>query len=137
MSASSEETDTPAPRPSEEMHGTSRIVVHEGKLGEFKRLAAQCVEIVRTQDTGTLEYNLFLNADGTECFVHERYRDSAAGLEHMANIGPMAQALSEVCTITGEVCGTPDPELRTALEAAGVRIYAPFQSLIRGAGRVE
>ena len=64
-------------------------MIHDGKLEEFKRLAAQCVEIVRTKDTGTLEYDLFLNADGTECFVHERFRDSAAGLEHMANIGPM------------------------------------------------
>lgn len=71
----------------------------------------------------------FLNVDGTECFVHERYRDSAAGLEHMENIGPMMQPLSEVCTITGEVCGTPSPELRKALEDAGLPIYAPLQTL--------
>jgi quinol monooxygenase YgiN len=111
------------------MHGTSRIVIHEGKLEEFKRLAAQCVEITRTKDTGPLEYDLFLSADGTECFVHERYRDSAAGLEHMANIGPMMEPLSEVCTITGEVCGTPSPELRQALEEAGVPIYSPLHRL--------
>ena len=88
---------------SNEIHGTSRIVIREGKLEEFKRLAARCVEIVRTKDTGTVEYDLFLTADGTECFVHERYRDSAAGLEHMANIGPMMEPLSEICTTTGEV----------------------------------
>jgi quinol monooxygenase YgiN len=116
---------------SNEIHGTSRIVIHEGKLEEFKRLAAQCVEIVRTKDTGTLEYDLFLNADGAECFVHERYRDSAAGLEHMANIGPMMKPLSEISTITGEVCGTPSSELRKSLEAAGVRLYTPFQPLSR------
>jgi quinol monooxygenase YgiN len=50
---------------SNELHGTARQVIHDGKLEEFKRLAAQCVEIVRTGDTGTLEYQLFLNADGT------------------------------------------------------------------------
>lgn len=83
------------------------------------------------QDTGTLEYELFLNADQTECFVHERYRDSAAGLEHMANIGEMMKPLQEICTITGEVCSTPSPELRKALEAGGVKIYAPLQSLLR------
>lgn len=116
---------------SNEIHGTARLVIREGKLEEFKRLAARCVEIVRTQDTGTLEYDLLLNADGTECFVHERYRDSAAGLDHMTNIGPMMRPLSEICTITGEICGTPSPELRKALEAAGVRIYTPFQSLSR------
>lgn len=116
---------------SNEIHGTSRIAIHEGKLDEFKRLTAECVEIVRTQDIGTLEYELFLNADGTECFVHERYRDSAAGLDHMANIGVMMEPLSAICTITGEVCGDPSPELRTALEEAGVAIYAPFRSLER------
>ena len=113
---------------SNELHGTSRIVIHDGKLEEFTRLAARCVEIVRTQDSGTLEYDLFVNADGTECFVHERYRDSAAGLEHMINIAVMMEPLAEVCTITGEVCGTPSPELRKALEDAGVPIYAPLLS---------
>lgn len=81
------------------------------------------------KDTGTLEYDLFLNPHGTECFVHGRYRNSAKGLDHMANIGRMMKPLSEVCTITGEVCGTPSPELRTALEGAKVTIYAPFQTL--------
>ena len=41
-----------------EIHGTSQIRIHDGKLEEYKRLAAQCVEIVRTKDTGTLEYDL-------------------------------------------------------------------------------
>jgi hypothetical protein len=27
----------------------------EGKLEEFKRLSAQCMKIVRTEDTGTLQ----------------------------------------------------------------------------------
>lgn len=116
---------------SNEIHGTGRFVIREGQLEEFKRLAARCVEIVRTQDSGTLEYDFFLSADGAQCFVHERYRDSAAGLDHMANIGPMMEPLSKVCTITGEICGTPSPELRKSLEAAGVRIYTPFQSLSR------
>lgn len=114
--------------PSTEMHGTSRISIHEGKLDEFKRLAAECVEIVRSKDNGTIEFNLYLNPDSTECFVHERFRDSAAGLEHMRNIGRMMERLSQVCTITGEVCGTPSPELRAAIEAAGVTLYAPLES---------
>ncbi|MFY0407422.1 putative quinol monooxygenase [Solicola sp. PLA-1-18] len=118
-------------RARDEIHGSARMVIREGKLEEFKRLAAQCVEIVRTKDSGTIEYDLFLNADGTVCFVHERYRDSAAGLEHMANIGPMMEPLSEVCTVSGEICGTPSPELRQALEAAGVTIYEPLVRLRR------
>ncbi|GAA1748508.1 hypothetical protein [Aeromicrobium alkaliterrae] len=44
----------------------------------------------------------------------------------MANIGPMMELLAEVCTTISEICGTPCPELRKALEAAGVTFYGPL-----------
>ncbi|GAA5150052.1 hypothetical protein GCM10023340_26340 [Nocardioides marinquilinus] len=109
-----------------ELRGTSRIRIHDGGLERFRRLAQECVEIVREHDTGTLEYRIYLDPSGTEAFVHERYRDSAAGLEHMRNIGRMMEPLAEVCTMTGEVCGNPSPELREALTAAGVTVYGPL-----------
>jgi quinol monooxygenase YgiN len=115
----------------EEMHGTARLAIREGKLEEFKRLVAEAMEVVRTKDPGTIEYNVYLNADGTEAFVHERYRDSAAGMAHSANISSLMQAFLDVATITGEVCGNPSPELRQALEGSGVKIYTPLQSLAR------
>ena len=34
--------------------------------------------------------------------------------------------------MTGEVCGASSPELRKALEDAGVTIYEPFVSLADG-----
>ena len=57
--------------PSDEIYGTSRIVIHDDKLDEVNRLAAQCVEIVRTKDIGTTEHAHFPTADGKKCFVHE------------------------------------------------------------------
>ena len=48
----------------------------KGKLEEFKRLSAQCLEIVRTKDTGTLQYEIYFSNDQSECIVVERYRDS-------------------------------------------------------------
>jgi quinol monooxygenase YgiN len=113
---------------SNEMWGTARLVIREGKLEDLKRLVARATEIVRTKDTGTIEYAIFINDEGTECFVHERYRDSAAGLEHSANIAHLMQEFLAVCTITGEVCGNPSPELRKALAAGGVKIYTPLQN---------
>ncbi|MBY6686153.1 hypothetical protein HQ305_08670 [Rhodococcus sp. BP-149] len=135
---SSREHDEPARQPSEperlaadELHGTSRIQIFDGGLEKFEKLARECVDIVRDLDTGTLEYCFYLNAEGTEAFVHERYRDSAAGLEHMRNIGRMMEPLSEVCVMTGEVCGEPNAELREALTSAGVTIYSPLTSSLR------
>lgn len=114
-----------------EIHGTARLVIREGKLEEFKRLVAEATEVVRTKDPGTIEYNVYLNAEGTEAFVHERFRDSAAGMAHSANIGSLMQAFLDVARITGEVCGNPNPQLREALEAGGVKVYTPLQSLSR------
>jgi quinol monooxygenase YgiN len=110
------------------MQGFARMVIQPGKLEEFKRLAAKCVEIVRTKDTGTLQYELYLSEDQSECLVFERYRDSEAGLEHLENIAEMMNAFAGVATISGEVCGNPSPELKAMLEKHGVPIYAPLQS---------
>jgi hypothetical protein len=41
-----------------ELQGIGRFRFRDGELGEFKRLAAQCMEIVRAKDTGTLQYDI-------------------------------------------------------------------------------
>jgi quinol monooxygenase YgiN len=112
-----------------EIQGVARIKIHPGKLEEFKRLAAKCMESARTKDTGTLQYELFLNSDCTECMVFERYRDSEALLQHLTNLGDTMAALMKICSISGEVCGNPSPELRKSMEGSGVRVYAPYQAL--------
>ena len=70
-----------------ELWGIARFRFHEGQLEEFKRLSAVCLEIVRTQDPGTLQYDTFFNEDESECIVLERFRDLDALLQHGTNIG--------------------------------------------------
>jgi quinol monooxygenase YgiN len=110
-----------------ELQSIARLKIHHGKLDEFKRLAAKCMESVRSKDTGTLQYDWFFSSDYTECVVHERYRDSAAFLEHIANLAETITALFETCSISGEIFGTPSPELIKALP--GARVYSPYQSI--------
>ena len=50
-----------------ELQGIARFKIHEGKLDEFKRLRAQVMEILRTKDTGTLQYDTYFNDDRSEC----------------------------------------------------------------------
>jgi quinol monooxygenase YgiN len=76
-----------------ELQGIARFKFHEGKLEEFKRLAARCMEVVRTKDTGTLQYEVYFNNDQSECVVLERYRDSDALIEHGAHLGELGQAI--------------------------------------------
>src|SRR5579864_1884661 len=82
-----------------ELQCVARLKIHAGKLDEFKRLAAKCTELVRTKDTGTLQYELYLNGDNTECLVFERYRDSQALLlDHFKNMGDTMTAIFQTCT---------------------------------------
>jgi quinol monooxygenase YgiN len=90
-----------------ELQGIARLKIHDGKLEEFKRLAVMCMESVRTRDSGTLQYDWFFSGDHSECVVHERYRDSDALLEHVANLGDTMNALLQTCSISGEIYGTP------------------------------
>ena len=68
-----------------ELQTIARLKIHPGKFDEFKRVAAKCMELVRTKDTGTLQYEMYINHDNTECLAFERYRDSQALLEHFGH----------------------------------------------------
>ena len=97
-----------------ELLGIARFKFHEGKLGEFKRLSAQAMEIVRTKDSGTLQYDTYFNDDQSECVVIERYRDSEAAIEHAANLADLSAAvLATVSVVHGELLGEPSEELQS------------------------
>ena len=112
-----------------ELQGIARFKFHEGKLEEFKRLSTQCMEIVRTKDTGTLQYEIYFNDDQSECIVLERYRDSEALIEHAAHIGDLMDAIVATGSVSGELLGEPSAELKANLADSPVRLFAPFQSM--------
>jgi quinol monooxygenase YgiN len=112
-----------------ELQCIARLKIHDGKLDEFKRLSAKCAELVRTKDTGTLQYEVYFNNDETECLTFERYRDSQALLDHRKNLGDTMAAILQTCSGSGEVCGTPSPELVEQLRGSPVQVYKPFEAL--------
>jgi quinol monooxygenase YgiN len=112
-----------------ELQGIARIKFHEGKLEEFKRVAAQCMEIVRTKDTGTLQYDIYFNDDQSECIVHERYRDSEAIIEHAAHLGDLNEAIVASGFLSGALLGQPSAELRAMMADGEVRLFTPYQSM--------
>ncbi len=112
-----------------EIKGIARVKFLPGKLEEWKRLTEQAMEIVRTNDTGTLQYEIFFNADESEAIVFEHYRDSDAALEHFANIGHLMAPLMETATITGELLGTPNDQIRRNLTGDQPKLYEPWIAL--------
>ena len=102
--------------------------VARSRLPEFKRLAGEAFQIARSEPR-VLQYQWFLNDAETLCVVRETYEDSAALLEHMANVSEVFARLIEVAggcelEIFGDAPGLPDetpPGLRRSV------FRSPFQ----------
>ena len=112
-----------------EIKGIARVKFLPGKVEEWKRLTEQAMEIVRTKDHGTLQYEIFFNADESEAIVFERYRDADAALDHFANIAHLMAPLMETATITGEVLGTPNAEMRRNLTGDQPKLFTPWMAM--------
>ena len=99
-----------------------------GNLDEFKKLAAQAMEVARTEP-GTLRYDWYLNQDETACVVRETYADSDAVLMHVANLGALMPKVLEAgggCEL--EMFGDPSPELLNVIGSLDLSMFALFQS---------
>lgn len=105
----------------------ARCKIHEGKLESFRDAATGCLRSVQEQDKGTLQYDWYFNDDQTEGVVLEKYRDSDAVLEHIANMGDIFGALLETCDLSLEIFGDPSSELREAASGLSSRVYSQFQ----------
>jgi quinol monooxygenase YgiN len=116
-----------------ELIGIARFTFHEGKREEYLRLSDRATEIVRTKDSGTLQYDLYLNGDQSECMFIERYRDSEAAMEHAANLGHLFDAvLATVSVVHGELLGEPSAELRAKLAGSDVPVlFTPYRSMTK------
>lgn len=114
-----------------ELLGIARFKFNEGKLEEYKRLSAQAMEIVRTKDSGTLQYDTYFNDDQSECIVIERYRDSEAAIEHAANLADVsAKVLATVSVVHGELLGEPSAELRAKLADSELpQVFTLYESM--------
>jgi quinol monooxygenase YgiN len=113
-----------------ELLGIARFTFHEGKVDDFKCLSEQCMEIVRTKDNGTRQYDISFNDDESEAIVIERYRDSEALIEHLAHLGDdLMAAMMATASVHGETLGEPSARLRAMMEGTPVRSFTPFLSL--------
>jgi len=116
-----------------ELLGIARFKFHPGKREEYLRLSDQAVELVRAKEPGTLQYDLYLNGDRSECMFIERYRDSEAAIAHVANVGHLfAPVLATVSVVHGELLGEPSADLRARLAGSEVPVlFTPYRSMRR------
>ena len=110
---------------------TARFTIHDGKLEEAKKIAAECMAIVKEKEEGkgALQYDWFFSADHKECVVRETYADSNAVLTHMSNLGePLGQIL-EISDFELEIYGNMSEELQKAATALNPKVYSFYQGL--------
>jgi quinol monooxygenase YgiN len=112
-----------------ELQGIVRFTFHAGKVEEFKRLSAECLEIVRAKDVGTLQYDTYFNDDESECIVLERFRDSDALILHGQNMAPLMESIMATGTISGELLGDLSEGLRAQMADSPVGLFTLYQAL--------
>lgn len=115
---------------SAEIIGIGHFKIDPTNLAEYKRLCAEAMQITLAKDPGTLQYDLFFNADGSECVFIERFKDSASLMAHIANLGDLfGTIVDKVTVIHGAVLGNVSPELKAALASGPVKHFALHQSM--------
>src|SRR5262245_35919497 len=116
----------------DEITGIARVKFHPGKLEEWKRLTKEAMEIVRTRDTGTLQYEIFFNEDEIKTVVCERSRDADAALWHFANVSHLMGPIRATASVTGKVLGTPNAKMHEQLGKGGPKLFTPWMALQDG-----
>ena len=81
------------------------------------------------KDTGTLQYEIYINDDQSEGVVYERYRDSQAVIEHGAHVGHLTEAIFATGSVSSELLGEPSAELTAMMAGSGVPLFRPFLSM--------
>lgn len=116
-------------KPMNTLLGIAHFKLHSDKVEEFKRLSQQCMEIVRAYDTGTLRYDIFLNADESQATVVEEYVDAQALIDHSKHIGEaLSAAITATGTVHGEILGELPEHFREGLQDGPVQPFAPYLS---------
>jgi quinol monooxygenase YgiN len=104
---------------SEQLSWLLEVTILPGKLADFRAVAKDL--IANTQpEPGTLDYEWHLSPDNTTCHIVERYRDSAAMIQHVEGFGNFAARFLASCRPTRfSVYGDLSAEAKTALADLG------------------
>jgi len=111
---------------------STSLKIRRHKLDEFKRVAAEMLLVTAERDTGTLQYDWFLNSDQTICVIREAYESSEALLAHLAHLdealGKRPLGL-QAYDHKVEIFGDPSPKLLKVTQGLSLKWYSFLQGL--------
>jgi len=119
---------------SENIHVRAEFVIEKGNLNEYKNLIKEMSKAVEVNEPNTLDYQFYINDDGTRCMVHETYTNSEAVLEHNNSIAsqtilPKIFKVSKINRL--DVYGKPNKELQELLTKFNVQTFNIFTGFSR------
>ena len=110
----------------------AEVSIPEGKMNEFKKLAAEIIDKVEATEPNTLSYEWFLSNDQSKCYVVQSYKDSEAVMAQLGNIRDLSGPLHVVAPLTGlMIFGSPSDELRQAVKHVGPKIFEHWNGVTR------
>ena len=97
------------------------VAIKDGQLDNLKVLVTEMSDATKSGEPGALNYEWFVDADGKNGQIYERYADSAAAMTHLSNFGEkFAERFLAVLEPTRFVVyGNPNDDVRAALEPFG------------------
>lgn len=106
----------------------------DGKADDFKKTATWIAEQVQAKEPGTKNYQWYFSADGTKCYLHETFDNSAGLVAHAA--GPTVQGhLPELLASSDitrfEVYGNPDAAATEVLDGFGASVHNQYTGFTR------
>jgi pimeloyl-ACP methyl ester carboxylesterase/quinol monooxygenase YgiN len=113
----------------------ARLKIRDGEFDGFKQQAAEVMKLAREQDTKTLRYDWFINADETECEVREGYLNADGLFEHNEHVAEARDSLFRDHAFGHDmtIYGEPSPALAELIERMAGHVtfhrYALWQSL--------
>ena len=114
------------------IRAVAEVKIPEGRIEEFKRLAAGIIDRVAAEEPDTLSYEYYFSDDENRAYVVQEYPDSEAVLAHLASIADLAGPFHALAPLTGlMIFGTPSAELRQALERVSPQIYEHWDGVTR------
>jgi quinol monooxygenase YgiN len=119
-----------------QIHFRAEFTIEEGKIEEYKKLVQDMSRMVEANEPDTINYQFYLNGDGTKCIVHETYANSDAVLAHNSGVASQTilPKIFRVARISRfDVHGNPSEELQKVLASSGFnpQIYNLFAGFSR------
>jgi len=117
-----------------QIHFRAEFTIEGGKIGEFKKLVQDMSRAVEANEPDTIDYQFYLNEDGTKCIVHETYANSEAALAHNNSVAsrtilPKVFSISKISRF--DAYGNPSEELQKVLTSFGAQTFNLFAGFSR------